>query len=218
MSITKSTLTLKRIIITIALFALIPILFPFLNQILDSKTITYTVLVNVIGCIVFIYDYDLLALHYNRVKKNAKESLIYFLVGLVFYSVLFFINEYFLHGYLPHVNPHYVKSYIFGAPFMYLAYTYTFAILTSICYKSLTDHLSIKDKEFVVILFSGLLFGLLYTVAFVPFSKDMWIASYILISIQVGYLSYSYNQTTSFLPGAIAMGTVLLAYNLMLLF
>ena len=218
MSISRSTLSVRRIIITILLFALIPLLFPILNHFIENKTISYTVLVNVIACIVFIYDYDLLALHYNRVKKNAKESLIFYFIGLIFYSILFTVNHFFIKGYLPYIDPKIVRSYMVAAPLMYIAYTFIFSILISICYKCLTDRLIIKDKEPLVITFSGVLFGLLFTVAFVPFSWEMWIRSFILISIQVAFLSYSYNQTTSFLPGAIAMGTILLAYNLFLLF
>lgn len=217
MTISKSTLSIKRIIITIILSLLIPLLYPVLNYFIDNKTISYTILINIIGCIIFIYDYDLLALHYNRIKKNFKESIIFYFVGLIFFSILYAINHFFLKGYIPTIDPTLINNYIAAMPLFFIAYTFIMPILVNIFYKCLTDHLSIKDKETLVIAFSGIIFGLIFTIAFVPFSLNDWLRSFIFISIQVAFLSYSYNQSTSFLPGAMAMGTILLIYNLLLM-
>ena len=73
MSISKTTLTYKRIILSMIIFFIIPLLFPVLNYFLNDETISYTCLINVFTAILMIYDYNLVALHYNRIKRNFKE-------------------------------------------------------------------------------------------------------------------------------------------------
>ena len=197
---------------------MIPVLFPVLNYFLNDETITYTVLINIFGCILFIYDYNLIALHYNRIKKNFNECAIFYVVGLVVFGLIFALNHYLIKGNIFTVDPHIVNKYPFGALTMLIAYTFVFYLEISICYKCMTDRLNIKSQEILVILFSGMFFGLLFTVAFTPLHLETLVRTYIINAILVTLLSYSYNQTTSFIPGALALSTVALIYNLLFIF
>ena len=100
---------------------------------------------------------------------------------------------------------------------MLFAYCLMLPIAMSICYKCLNDRLNIKSQELMVILFSGLFFGLLFTIAFVPYDINLWIRSYILNALITSVLSYIYNQSTSFLVSALSLATVLLVYNLIII-
>ena len=217
MSISKTTLTYKRIILSMIIFFIIPLLFPVLNYFLNDETITYTCLINVFTAILMIYDYNLVALHYNRIKKNFKECLLYDLVGIIIFALIFVFNHFLLHGSFLTIDPHIFKKYYGGAILMLFAYCLMLPIAMSICYKCLTDRLNIKSQELMVILFSGLFFGLLFTIAFVPYDINLWIRSYILNALITSVLSYIYNHSTSFLVSALSLATVLLVYNLIII-
>lgn len=216
MQITLSTLSLKRTIVSVVLLLSIPFLFPFIDKYVQNSTITYTFLFNFIGCILFIYDYDLIALHYNRIKKNLKDSFLFYILSLILFAIIIVLNHFFIHGLIFTVDYQTFHTYYAGNFLMLLAYGPVFALGISLFYKCITDRLIVKNKELLIILFSGLIASLLFTICYVPFDIVNWSQTYLLYNMIIITLSYTYNQTTSFLPGAMGLATILVIYNILL--
>ena len=108
-----------------------------------------------------------------------------------------------------------MKAFPFAAPAALIATSYVLAVIVNIGFKCLTDHIDVRSNEAAVILVSGFLFGAILTLLYTPFDLDIWIRTYLYNVILTAFLSYLYNQSSSFIPGVLSMGTVLLVVNLM---
>jgi hypothetical protein len=79
--------------------------------------------------------------------------------------------------------------------------------------------MNIQNRELIVILVSGFLFGLIYTIAFLStFTLDLFIRTYLYNVVLIAILSYLYNQSHSFIPGILSFGIIMIIVQLYQLF
>ncbi|MCF0115141.1 MAG: hypothetical protein HUJ56_07300 [Erysipelotrichaceae bacterium] len=208
----SSTLSLKRIIYTTILFLGIPILSKWINQFIQNETISYTMVINIIGCILVMYNWNLIGIHYNRTKYNLKESLLYFIIGIIGITVWFLFNLAYIKGAVLTPDIATLQTYPAGIPIIFLAYGFVLPILTSMTAKCLTDRLPIKTLELQVIIVTGFAFSLFYVAFYVPIGIASWAQGYVFYTVLFMFISYLYNQSSSLLPGTAAYSLVLIVY------
>ncbi len=211
----KSSLSTKRIVISLMIFFLIPAVRFLTNRFVHDETISYTLALNMAGCILIMYDWNLFGIHYNRSKKNLTDSLIYILIGITAVGAWVYINTRFLHASILTSDPESIRQYMFGVPAIMLAFSFIQGAIINISFKCITDRMNIANREVIVILVSGFLFGLIYTVTFLPsFNMDLFIRTYLYNVVLVAILSYLYNQSHSFIPGILSFGVIMIALQL----
>ena len=98
-----------------------------------------------------------------------------------------------------------------------MIFSFSLAALVNIEFKCMTDHFKIHAREATMILLSGFLFGFIYTICFCPLQLQVFVPTYLYNVILISVLSYLYNQTHSFIPGILAMGTAYLVWQILLL-
>ncbi len=207
----RSSLSMKRIIISLLIFALIPAVRAGIFRLTDNDTIAFTFAVNLAGTSLVIYDWNLFGIHYNRAKNSVADTLIYTLVGCVLIGGLTFFSQRFLKAYIPLPDAATLGAYGFAMPPIILAYSFVLGIVINISFKCLTDHMDIRDRELLIILASGFLFGLCYTAAFTPLGDlNLLIRTYLYNVLLISFMSYLYNQSNSFIPGILSFTAVML--------
>lgn len=206
----SSTLSAKRVIISLLLFFSIPLLSYGANFILNNQTVATTLVINVIGCILVIYNWNLIGIHYNRSKNDLKTFFLFLIVGIIGVTLWTFINNTFLKGTILTPDKATLDMYPAGCVCILAAYACVLPLLMSMASKCMTDFMPIKKKEVQVIMVTGFLFALTYVVVFIPFNFMLWVQSYLYYVVLFMFLSYLYNQSSSFMPGTLAYSIVLL--------
>ena len=210
-----SRLSIKRIVISLLILVGIPFIEKFVESFTGNETIAFTFAFTLAGWILIIYDWNLFGIHYNRCKEHVGDTILYTLIGFILIGGWAFFNRSFLQGKMLLPDKDTLSKYFFAFPVILLAYSYIQAFIVNICFKCLTDHLDIREKELLIILVSGFSFGLVYTLLFTPFETTLLIQTYLYNVILVCILSYLYNQSSSFIPGILAMGTVYLILSIL---
>ncbi len=208
---TATSLSRRRIVNSLLIFAAIPVLRTLLNRLTGSDTVALTFAFNAAAWALVLYDWELIALHWNRFKSRRGDGLIYTIIGLALLGAWFWVNQSFLHGYVLLPDAGELSRYSFAWPAIMAAFTYCQAAVINILFKCLTDHFDAVNHELAMILLSGFLCGALYTVTLTPVSYAYLVPTYLFNIVTVGILSYLYNQSHTFIPGILALGTVLLA-------
>ena len=159
-------MSIKRIILSLAIFCITPGIAWGVNLLINNQTLAYMFSLNLCGTILIIYDWNLFGIHYNRSKSNMNNAIFYSIVGIILFSLLLALNKFIFHLNLLEPDINTTKSYIFALPAILIAYSFMHSILINIGFKCLTDHMRIHSKELLIILVSGALFGLIYTLVF----------------------------------------------------
>ena len=167
---------------------------------------------NVLTSVLIIYDWNLVGIHYNRAKNNIPDTILFFVIGLVLIRLWTWFGMSFLQvrPLLPAAET--AVKYPYAVPSLLIAFSYIQAAMVNISFKCITDHLDVRSREIQAILISGILFGLVYTIAFasLPLSMNSLFRTYLYNLVLVAILSYLYNQSNSFIPGILSMGTIYL--------
>ena len=215
----KSSLSMKRIVISLIIFALIPAVRAGIFRITGNDTIAFTFAVNLAGTCLIVYDWNLFGIHYNRAKSAIFDTAVYTLIGTVLIGGLTMFGRRFLMAYIPLPDPVTVHTYMFALPPIILAYSFVLGTVINISFKCLTDHMDIRDRELLIILASGFLFGLCYTAAFAPLQDmNLLIRTYLYNVLLVSSMSYLYNQSNSFIPGILSFTAIMLVLQIITLF
>ncbi|MCF0110081.1 MAG: hypothetical protein HUJ57_08520 [Erysipelotrichaceae bacterium] len=204
----NSSLSTKRIVISLILFFGIPALTFALKMLGGNETLAFTAACNVLVTALIIYDWNLFGIHYNRFKERFGESFMFYVLALIIISGWTWINVTFLKGDMKMPDPAVIRKYQVGAPLIMMAYSYMRCVGMGLACKCMTDRLKVQSQELQVILVSGFLFAALYVVAFIPFNIIVWTLSFLYYVVTYCVISYTYNQCHSFLPGYLALGTV----------
>lgn len=215
MTQTISRLSIKRILISLFIFAMIPVIRSILNPFVKNETIAYTFAFTFAGWFLIIYDWNLFGIHYNRCKNKLGDTALFTVIGILLIGCWAFFNRSFLKGNMILADSETIHQYYFAFPVIYLAFSYIQAFVINISFKCLTDHLDIREKELLIILVSGFSFGLLYTLLFTPLEFNLLVRTYLYNVILTCILSYLYNQSSSFIPGILAMGTIYLIFMIL---
>ena len=211
----STTMSVKRILISLAIFlAIVPVRL-FLSRLTGSDTLSLMFALNTAAWALIIYDWELFGLHWNRAKANMSDTILYSVVGFV---VLFFwtlLNSQYFKGSMVLPDPSVFHTDPIAGPAVRFAFSLSLASIISIEFKCMTDHMKIHAREATMILFSGFLFGLIYTLLFTPFHFSTFIPTYLYNIILFSLLSYLYNQTHSIIPGIVAFTAVYLLWMIL---
>lgn len=211
-----SSLSTKRVLISLFLFACIPLGARILNLFLDQYDISLMVSMNIFGSSLIFYDWNLFGLHYNRAKYNLDDTLLYCVIAYVILLIwtIFAIDN--LHCRIIVPSSDKLTKYGYARIGMLIAYSFMESTSVSIAVKCATDRLKISHNELQIILFTGLSAGLALTLLFIPSLNPLTMLTTLLYNVIVMiFLSYFYNQTGSFIPGA--MGFALVNLTIMIL-
>ena len=206
-----TTLPLKRVLISLLLFLLCALSWRIFDVFIKEVYISKMISINLFGSILIIYNWSLIELHHERIKEN-NDKYLFFVLNLLFIGILTFISKRIFQAEILIPEDIILISYGYARPGMYFAFSLIKAFLINISFKCLTDHLDIKQKELQVILVSSLVFGLVLTLAFTPLNISILSRTYLYNILLIAFLSYSYNQTSSLLPGTIALAIVHLLF------
>jgi hypothetical protein len=199
---TRSSLSKRRILISLLLFISISPLASPLNIFVHQYEISLMFSMNVLCAVLLYYDWNLFGIHYNRAKSNIRDTILYGAIGLLLLCAWRFFCVDLLKAEILVPNGTVLRSYGYARPGMMTAYSLMESCALSIAYKCLTDHIVAKGKELQTILLSGLLSGILATVLFFPYSSILSFICTLLYSVgTMIILAYLYNQTRSIISG-----------------
>lgn len=211
---TKSSLKIKRIVITTFIYFISPFMATLASKLINDMTISHTLIQSIVGFINITYNWDLFALHYNRAKKSLGDIIFFSVVGIILMGILTYININYIYGYILLADPVTFSTYYGGSALILIVLTFIYSFNSLITFKCILDRIKITSSTIQMILFSGLFFGLLISILFVPYNIDIQIASFLFYSILYMICSYQYNQTQTIIPSIISMSIILLAVNI----
>lgn len=214
----SSTLSIKHILITFCFFLIVPILTPFLNNVINNEAISYTFTLNLAGLLTLIYNWNLISLHARRLNEDKHEGLFFFGIGLIALTLLCISNQIFLRAFAPIIRPEQVQGFALFNIIFFLSYSFIFALIYVVTFKCVTDRLNLKNAELIVILLSGFIFSLVFMICYIPFNVLEWLKGYLFYFLITTVISYLYNQTNSILPGMLSFGSALFIVNLLVYF
>lgn len=205
-----STLSVRRIVISILLFLMIPVTAWTADIYAEQYSLSLAFAFNIWVSVLIMYDWSLFGIHYNRVKRNLFNSAVFSVIGMILIAIWLWAGRSFLHCTILIPEGAVLRRYGYARPAMLTAFSFMQAAAANIGFKCLTDHLKVRDGEIQAILISGFLFGFLMTAAFTvpPFSVSVFATTYLYNFVLTAILSYLYRESTSFMPGLVAMGTV----------
>ena len=205
MSKRNTTLSKKRVLITILLFLAIPIGAKILNRSIQQYDISLMFTFNIFGSLIIFYDWNLFGVHYNRAKYNIDDTILYTIVAYVALMIWTIFSLDILHCRIILPTGKTLTSFGYARLGMLISDSFIEAFSFSITIKSASDQLSISGREIPIILLTGLIAGITITFLFLPSHNLLTILTTILYNvILLIFLSYIYNQCGSFFPGAIA--------------
>lgn len=200
-------LPIKRVIISLLLFVIMAVSWRVIDIYIKQIYISKMISINIFGSLLMIYNWPLLALHYERIKDN-NDKYLFFVIGLIFFAVITWLASSFFNAETLIPESIVLISYGYARWGMIIAFSIIKAFVINISFKCLTDQLDIKHKELQVILVSSIVFGFVLTIAFSEFNIINLFQTYFYNILLVAFLSYSYNQTSSLLPGTFALSIV----------
>ncbi|MBQ9328263.1 MAG: hypothetical protein IJ225_06975 [Solobacterium sp.] len=208
----STTMSVRRIAVSFGIFLLIPILRFSLWEAIGSDTLALMFALNVSAWLLLLYDWELFALHWNRTKQNFADTVLYTVVG----SVVLFFWTWLSNKYFPRTivlpDPTVFTSDPIAIPGVLFAFSLSLGFILNMEFKCLTDHMKVHAREVAMILFTGFVFGLIYSAAFGPYRWTSLIPTYLYNVILFILLSYLYNQTHSIIPGILSFAIVYLSW------
>lgn len=214
----STTLSNKRVIITLCIYILVPIVAHLLNFLLQQYDISLMFSLNLATAILVMYNWNLFALHYNRAKQNLADALLYSILAFFLIGIWTYISNHFLKCIVIMPSKTVIIQYGYARIGMLIAYSFSEATLISIVEKVATDHINVKHHELQVIMLSGLAIGLLTTILFFPSKNILTVLITLLYNVILcTLLSYFYNQSHSFIPGIIGFAGSNLAFMILCL-
>lgn len=209
-----TTMSSKRVIVSLLIYLLIPVLRLIVHRITGNMTLSTTFALNVGAWLLVMYDWELFGLHWNRAKANLSDTVLYITVGMVFFFCWTLLNANYLHGGMLLPERSVMRAYPIAIPPILFAYSFSLSCVLSITFKCITDRFKVHAREAAMILLSGFLFGLIYTLTLSPLTWSTLFQTYLFNMITITALSYLYNQTHSFIPGLFALAIVLLFWQI----
>ncbi len=210
-----SSLSTKRIVISLLLFLAIPVCAHISNIFAQQSDICFSTFLNLFAFLLLFYDWNLFTIHYNRSKYNLSTTGMYFVIGLILLTLLSLLNRIFINGTFVLPLQSSLIRYGYARPSMYVAFSFSQALVLTIIYKCLTDRFEIQGKELQVLLLSSFLLAFVYLICFIPFSFEIWIRTLLYNILLFLILGYLYNQSHSMMPGLLSMTLVYLLLMLL---
>lgn len=180
-----------------------------LNIWVEQYDISLMTCFNVFGSILIIYDWNLFGLHYNRAKYNPDDTVLYAVMAYVLILIWTVFSLEKLHCRIVVPSGETLLAFGYARPGMLVGYSFMEAASISIAVKCATDHMKVNHNELQIILTTGILAGIAMTFLFIPSLNLLTVLTTLLYNvILMILLSYFYNQTGSFIPGALGFALV----------
>jgi len=214
---TISSLSLKRIVISLLILFSFPLLKSAVKQLAREETLATAFSFNLIGCILLIYDWELVAVHYKRAKKNFSATVTWMFIGILLIGIWLFTGKYLLQAKIILPEEVSLQNSLMVLIAALPAYTLLQASIIHVSFKCITDHLSVHQREELVILLSGFLFGPIYTLLFFPYTLEIFAPTLLYNIVLIVILSYLYNQSGNLVSGTLAMGFCYLSFIILMI-
>ena len=120
-NVSISTLSIKRIVISILLVIMIPVSAMLLDRFASLYTLSLAVSFNIWTSILIMYDWSLFGIHYNRVKRNLGNSLIFAVIGMILIAIWLWIGLHFLNSNVLIAKAVILRRYGYARPAMLAA-------------------------------------------------------------------------------------------------
>ena len=197
-----TTLSRKRILITLAIFICTPLLAHLINIAVVQYDLSLMFSLNLGAAVMIMYNWNLFGIHYNRAKYNFIDTCIYSFIAFVLFTLWTYISNRYLKCIVIMPRTEVLVRYGYARIGMLIAYSFSEASMLCIVGKCATDPLTIHHRELQIILLSGISIGLLTTILFLPSKNLLTILITLLYNVVLcTILSYLYNQSNSFIPG-----------------
>ncbi len=211
----STSLSIQRILMTLALYFIMPWGARLLDILLQNQTISQTVMLHTITLLLVILNFDILDLHARRLKGKIGDFLFFSILALFCTSLIAFFNQQWLHASVWTPQEEVLHTYTFFIPTILLAYSFSYAVSFMITFKSITDRFKIQLGEKLIIFFSGVFVGLFAALSQCPqWQLSTFIPLFIYFTLISIIGSYTYNQTHSILPMILGYGLSLMLWLL----
>lgn len=203
---TGSSLSSKRMFLSFIIFLAIPVGAHLINLFVDQYDISLMACLNIGGAVLIIYDWNLFGIHYNRAKEHPADTFLFTILGFVIIFLWTWVALAWLKCRIIIPSKEVLRAYGYARGGMLIAYSLMEAAVFVITCKCVTDRFDIHHQELQVILLTGLLFGLLITILFLPGRNIFTIITTLLYNVVLMIIEAAlYNQTGSFIAGMLGL-------------
>ena len=213
----KTTISIPKILISLIVYFTLPLSAAWLNQFVDSMTITHTMIYSATALILISLNWEVFSLHLQRFSKNIKDCLLFTLICFVVIVLLQLAYHFVLRPDNTILEREILLHYTIFIPAMVLAYSVCYAVSFTLAFKIFVDRIHLQVNESMTILISGFLFGFLCTASLLPSTFDQFLRLFGYFFLTSTLASYAYNQTHSIIPMTLAYSLVLLGNILLIL-
>ena len=213
----KTTISIPKILISLIVYFTLPLSAAWLNQFVDSMTITYTLIFSAAALVLVSLNWDVFSLHLRRFTGNIKDGLLFTVICFIAIVLLQFASRFVLHPGPVELEREILLHYTFFIPVMVLAYSVCYALSFTLAFKIFVDRIHLQVSESMTILISGFLFGFLCTASLLPATFDLFVRQFGYFFLTSTLASYAYNQTHSIIPMTLTYSLVLLGNILLIL-
>lgn len=213
---TISTLSNKRVYISLAIFISTAIIAHTINILVQQYDISLMFALNLTATILIMYNWNLFGIHYNRAKYNLTDTIVYAIIAFIMIGLWTYISNKFLRCILIMPSSTTLIRYGYARIGMLIAYSFSESAIICIVQKCATDHMHVRHRELQVILLSGILLGFMVTLVFIPSLNILTILTTLLYNVILCTIfAYFYNQTHSFIPAMIGFAASNLLFMLL---
>ena len=93
----KTTISIPKILISLIVYFTLPLSAAWLNQFVDSMTITYTLIFSAAALVLVSLNWDVFSLHLRRFTGNIKDGLLFTVICFIAIVLLQFASRFVLH-------------------------------------------------------------------------------------------------------------------------
>lgn len=199
-----------RVAITLIAFFTFQLTIPFLDYFAQDLIITKTLVFSFLALLILFLNYNLLTLHFNRLK-NQKDRLLFFVLGFSYFFIILGINHYLIKA--DFSIPHQVSTgFNLFYPLFIIVFSLPFSCTYIIAYKVMSDNFNIHNSELKVILISSIMFATLIALVSGNWNVLLFLNFVTNLLVTLG-VSYLYNQTGNLAGGMLSLGAALLVYH-----
>lgn len=202
----SSSLSGKHMFVSLLIFMAIPVCAHLINIPVDQYDISLMACMNIGGAVQIFYNWNLFGIHYNRAKEHPADTMLFALIAFVLILLWTWVGLALLKCRIIIPSREVLQSFGYARPGMLISYSFMEAAVFVITCKCITDHFEIRHQELQTILLTGLIFGILITVFFLPGYNILTIITTLLYNVVLMTMeAYSYNQTHSFIAGMLGL-------------
>ena len=207
---TNTTIPVTKVLISLLIYFILPFSAPWLNQFVDSLTITYCVIYSAITFLLTAFNWNVVQVHIQRYREDLKDCMLFTVIAIILLVIMQIIYTLFVHPAKPVLEQTILLHYSFFTPIMVLVFSIGYSFSFTLAFKIFVDRIHLNVSESMTILISGVVFGFLCALTQMPSGFDPFFRFFFYYFFISALASYIYNQTHSLFPMTLAYGLVLL--------